>query len=663
MAKQINFYSVANLPESPNEAGIYFKNGGELYKGSKRFGAGKVTTQATPPTAAQGAIAGDINIHNNVTKVFDGSAWQTVVDIGGLDLTNKASIGTSETNAQAQHGVSTAISLYSSNPPTVTMTVGAVTTAAQITSTSDYFTTGSAIYDYANGLISGTSTTSYITAITRDATTGKLTAHAKAFPTYNATAATKSSNDCGVYVSVTTENGSVKSVSVSADDINCSTVTATTGTFTNLDVTNTATFTATTVSATALTVNGSTVEQIADSRIGALAAVTKTSTSNGVTVSVTTQSGKVTNVLVDATEIANVMHFKGTSTVLPAYTASSDTKAGDIWIIGANPTGYITSSGWGTTNSAEGTALSAGQEYIRTSSNGFELIGDQNTYATKAYVNASITTLEETLDDAKAKKGTATAASFKGLRASVSLYSNSAPTMAFYNDSIVTASTNIANNAANDKFITASAVAAYAMKKGDVTGGSSTSTNSGVKVTVSTAANTAAPSVAVEVTTATLFGGLDATVSSTDGPVKVAVTQTDGKLTACAVTWTNTNNGVSGGSSKVEAWESGPYVSVSIAANTAKPSMYIGGFGSAAAKSVVTASGSFKTAPYGTYLPEASAVAAYADGVVSTAINNLDSTVSSSSGSLSIAVTQENGKLKSCACQFVWLDGNGAVIA
>ena len=112
MAKQINFYSVSALPASPNEAGIYFKDGGELYKGSKRFGAGKVTTQATPPTAAQGAIAGDINIYNNVTQVFDGSAWQTVVNIGDLGLSNKASVGTSST--ALQHGLSTAISLYSS---------------------------------------------------------------------------------------------------------------------------------------------------------------------------------------------------------------------------------------------------------------------------------------------------------------------------------------------------------------------------------------------------------------------------------------------------------------------------------------------------------------------------------------------------------------------
>lgn len=90
--------------------------------------------------------------------------------------------------------------------------------------------------------------------------------------------------------------------------------------------------------------------------------------------------------------------------------------------------------------------------------------------------------------DVKASKGTATAAAFKGLRASVSLNSSAAPTMAFFNDSIVTASTNMANNAANDKFVTASAVAAYVDGRmdevGTVMGGTSTSEDAGVFVSV-----------------------------------------------------------------------------------------------------------------------------------------------------------------------------------
>lgn len=109
MAKQINFYSVTDMPASPNEAGIYFKNGGELYKGSKRFGAGKVWT--TKPAENAGVIAGDMYINNGVAEVFNGSAWVSIVD-PTTGLNTKASIGSSATTAQ--HGVSTAISLYSS---------------------------------------------------------------------------------------------------------------------------------------------------------------------------------------------------------------------------------------------------------------------------------------------------------------------------------------------------------------------------------------------------------------------------------------------------------------------------------------------------------------------------------------------------------------------
>lgn len=82
MAQQVKFYSTAAADyaaqvaaASVNGGGVYFVDGGELYKGTQRFGANKVTAQETPPTKAQGAIAGDINIYNNVTKVFDGSAW------------------------------------------------------------------------------------------------------------------------------------------------------------------------------------------------------------------------------------------------------------------------------------------------------------------------------------------------------------------------------------------------------------------------------------------------------------------------------------------------------------------------------------------------------------------------------------------------------------
>ena len=45
MATQaVKFYSVSSLPASPSAGALYFVNGGELYKGTKRFGANKVYT-------------------------------------------------------------------------------------------------------------------------------------------------------------------------------------------------------------------------------------------------------------------------------------------------------------------------------------------------------------------------------------------------------------------------------------------------------------------------------------------------------------------------------------------------------------------------------------------------------------------------------------------
>ena len=38
---QVKFYSVSALPATPNADGVYFVQGGELYKGTSRFGAAK----------------------------------------------------------------------------------------------------------------------------------------------------------------------------------------------------------------------------------------------------------------------------------------------------------------------------------------------------------------------------------------------------------------------------------------------------------------------------------------------------------------------------------------------------------------------------------------------------------------------------------------------
>ena len=82
------------------------------------------------------------------------------------------------------------------------------------------------------------------------------------------------------------------------------------------------------------------------------------------------------------TALDNAMHFKGVVKALP----TEGNKAGDIVVIGADPTG-------------EG--LVQGQEYIYNGSS-WELIGDQNTYALNAYAPGSekVTSTAKTLPSA-----------------------------------------------------------------------------------------------------------------------------------------------------------------------------------------------------------------------------------------------------------------------
>lgn len=61
---------------SKDAGGIYFVDGGELYKGTSRFGANKVTSGATKPTDA---IAGDVNINNNIPEIFTGTSWTKLI--------------------------------------------------------------------------------------------------------------------------------------------------------------------------------------------------------------------------------------------------------------------------------------------------------------------------------------------------------------------------------------------------------------------------------------------------------------------------------------------------------------------------------------------------------------------------------------------------------
>ncbi len=297
---QIKFYSLATMPsENIDENGLYFIDGGEIYKGAVRFGRGRVTTQETAPADA---VRGDINVYGGVAKVFDGTNWQ---ELGGTTPTfatgdNDGQLKLGSVNAKVS-GWDTLATSVSANASSISDLESAVSAIKSVVSTSD--------------------------------------------------------------------GGAVN---------------ASSGTFTNLTVTDTATFSVTTVSASSLTIGGSTVAEIADAQISAIASTTATSTANGVTVSVTTQGGSVTAVAVNAAAFGNVMHFAG---VVSTPTEIATPAGGDIVVIGNNPdTGYVT-----------------GQEYIYVSTTStWEVIGDQTTYALNAYAHGTevVTAAAATLPDA-----------------------------------------------------------------------------------------------------------------------------------------------------------------------------------------------------------------------------------------------------------------------
>jgi hypothetical protein len=74
---QVKFYAVASDATKSDENGIYFVTGGELYKGSQRFGLGRVTSATTSAglSALTSKARGDINVGYEGAKVYDGSAW------------------------------------------------------------------------------------------------------------------------------------------------------------------------------------------------------------------------------------------------------------------------------------------------------------------------------------------------------------------------------------------------------------------------------------------------------------------------------------------------------------------------------------------------------------------------------------------------------------
>ena len=166
MAKQVKFYSVATMPETPTEGALYFVNNGELYKGAQRFGLGRVTVADTTAGIAD-MKRGDIVVTGNGAGwVFDGTTWQSI----GGDIASLQSSWRTD------------------------------------------------IKDWTAGLVFGGDGASYITGITQDSV-GKVTIKTANFATevknaIEGSTATHTSN--GITVSVTTTSGKVTEVSVTA---------------------------------------------------------------------------------------------------------------------------------------------------------------------------------------------------------------------------------------------------------------------------------------------------------------------------------------------------------------------------------------------------------------------------------------------------------------
>ena len=76
---QVKFYAKNTLPsENIDENGVYFIQGGELYKGSQRFGLGRVTV-AESTSSIEGAVRGDIVVTGQ------GAGWEEFAPKVGKD--------------------------------------------------------------------------------------------------------------------------------------------------------------------------------------------------------------------------------------------------------------------------------------------------------------------------------------------------------------------------------------------------------------------------------------------------------------------------------------------------------------------------------------------------------------------------------------------------
>ena len=519
MATQVKFYSMASdayASADKDTGGIYFVQGGELYKEGERFGLGRVTVDAAfvaSTSTKVGQKRGDIVVTGSGAGwVFDGSAWQSIGgDISSLQSMWQADIST--------------------------WTAGLVSTAQ------------------------GEGT--YIKKITQ-AADGKVSAEVSTFATDVKTAVGNgdaSSTANGITVSVVTTSGSVTSVSVAADNLVVTSISATTGSFTNLDVGGTTV----TGIATAVRADGTAVD------------------SNLVT------EKAVRDAL---NSFDNAMHFLGVGTV----TRNAETGA----ITVTAPAGTTPEAGDIVIDSTSGLeAVCTGTDPSTT----WELIGDNALYALKAYSNANISTyagvatvpaaldaVGAAVDTLKTKTdayvgGTSTSAD-RGVTETVVIdaatLAPSVTTAVSLTTMLTSAKTDgvvvtaVPTTGATDDNIPTTKAVADAIKAAAVSGGTSTSTLSGIGVEVVTAETTAAPSVTVTLNATNLstalglgtaasknwtdtvtdgsadlptgdavdtaiknaIADLDATVSASSKGVFVQVDEANGELTGATVTVT-----------------------------------------------------------------------------------------------------------------------------
>ena len=519
MATQVKFYSMASdayASADKDTGGIYFVQGGELYKGGERFGLGRVTVDAAfvaSTSTKVGQKRGDIVVTGSGAGwVFDGSAWQSIGgDISSLQSMWQADIST--------------------------WTAGLVSSAQ------------------------GDGT--YIKKITQ-AADGKVSAEVSTFATDVKTAVgtgDASSTANGITVSVVTTSGSVTSVSVAAAELDVTSITATTGSFTNLKV------------------GGTTVTGIAT----AVGASTTASNDNLVT------EKAVRDAL---NSFDNAMHFLGVGTV----TRNAETGA----ITVTAPAGTTPEAGDIVIDSSTGLeAVCTGTDPSTT----WELIGDNALYALKAYSNANISTyagvatvpaaldavgaavdtLNSTID---AFEGGTSTSTDRGVTETVVIdaatLAPSVTTAVSLTTMLTSAKTDgvvvtaVPTTGATDDNIPTTKAVADAIKAAAVSGGTSTSTVSGIGVEVVTAETTAAPSVTVTLNATNLstalglgtaasknwtdtvtddsadlptgdavdtaiknaIADLDATVSASSKGVFVQVDEANGELTGATVTVT-----------------------------------------------------------------------------------------------------------------------------